>query len=264
MANALATPKPTESHQIPAGVQVGAGLPPVPGKLAERITRWEYVDMADVVAVLWPLPNVPEGTSSKPRRQIQDINLWLQCFATFITVMASKFPEYTPQLLAYMVTILKASQEYEGAAWAAYDVAYRQQAAATGHKRWSEVNTSLYAVCFTGKGKRALRCEACLSAGHRTMDCPAKAEAEPCLADRIKLVEAAVLGSNQSTRYTRSPEICNKFNMKKCTYRMCKYRHVCRTCGRNHPALECPQHGQRPLGGGPIRREADKNYSHPY
>ena len=80
MANALATPKPTESHQIPAGVQVGAGLPPVPGKLAKRITCWEYVDMADVVAVLWPLPNVPEGTSSKPRRQIQDINLWLQCY----------------------------------------------------------------------------------------------------------------------------------------------------------------------------------------
>ena len=116
MANALASPKPTESQQISAGVQVGAGLPPVPDKLAERITRWEYVDMADIVAVLWPLPNIPEGISSKRRRQIQDINLWLQCFATFITVMASKFPEYTPQLLVYMVTILKASQEYEGAA----------------------------------------------------------------------------------------------------------------------------------------------------
>ena len=75
MANALASPKPTEKSQIPAGVQVGAGLPPVPGKLAERITRWEYVDMADIVAVLWPLPNVPEGTGSKPYRQIQYINL---------------------------------------------------------------------------------------------------------------------------------------------------------------------------------------------
>ena len=112
MANALASPKPTESHQIPAGrVQVRAGLPTVPGKLAERITHWEYVDMTDVVAVLWPLPNVPDGISCKSRRQIQDINIWLQCFATFITVMASKFPEYTSQLLAYMVTILKSKPE---------------------------------------------------------------------------------------------------------------------------------------------------------
>ena len=65
-----------------------------------------------------------------------------------------------------MIAILKASQEYEGTAWAAYDVAYRQQAASTGHKQWSEVNASLYAVCFTGKGKRSQRCEVCLSATH--------------------------------------------------------------------------------------------------
>ena len=75
-----------------------------------------------------------EGTTNKSRWQIQDINVWLQCFATYITVMALKFPEYTPQLLAYMVTILKASQEYEGTTWAAYNVAYRQQAASTGHR----------------------------------------------------------------------------------------------------------------------------------
>ena len=42
--------------------------------------------------------------------------------------------------------------------------------------------------------------------------CPAKAVAEPCSADWGKLVEAAVLRSNQ---LTRSPEICNKSNMKK-------------------------------------------------
>ena len=48
---------------------------------------------------------------------------------------------------------------------------------------------------------------------------------------------------------------------------MCKYRHVCSICSRNHPALNCPlasQHAQRPLGGGPICREADKNYSQLY
>ena len=56
-----------------------------------------------------------------------------------------------------MVTILKASQEYEGAACAVYDVAYRKQAVTTGHRRWLEVNTLLYAACFTGKGKKVSR-----------------------------------------------------------------------------------------------------------
>ena len=47
-----------------------------------------------------------------------------------------------------MVTIFKASQEYEVAIWAAYNVAYRQQAPATGRRRWSEVNTLLYVNWF--------------------------------------------------------------------------------------------------------------------
>lgn len=32
-----------------------------------------------------------------------------------------------------MVSIIRASQEYEGSAWAAYDTVFRRQAAATGH-----------------------------------------------------------------------------------------------------------------------------------
>ena len=196
-------------------MQIETGLLPVPAKLAEQITRWEFVDMAEIVPVLWPLPKVSEGRGNRPKQQVQDINIWLQCFATFMTVMASKFPEHTPQLLAYMVTILKASQEYEGTAWAAYDVAYRQQAASTGHKQWSEVNASLYAVCFTGKGKRSQRCEVCLSAAHRTADCPANEDEERDLADRMRVVESALLESSKTARPTK---MCNKFNMKRCFY----------------------------------------------
>ncbi len=56
--------------------------------------------------------------------------------------------------MAYMVGILKASAEYEGEAWAAYDVAYRRQAAATNNRNLSKINPSLFALCFTGKGKK--------------------------------------------------------------------------------------------------------------
>ena len=41
-----------------------------------------------------------------------------------------------PELMAYQISIVRASQEYEGAAWATYDAAYRRQAAATGHQMW--------------------------------------------------------------------------------------------------------------------------------
>ncbi len=67
--------------------------------------------------------------------------MWLQCFAVFVGVVANYEPEVVPGLMAYMVSIIRASQEYEGAAWVAYDAAYRRQAAATGSKKWGGVNT---------------------------------------------------------------------------------------------------------------------------
>ncbi len=50
------------------------------------------------------------------------------------TVCQRAHPEAVPELMAYMVGILKASAEYEGEAWAAYDVAYGRQAAATNNR----------------------------------------------------------------------------------------------------------------------------------
>ena len=74
-----------------------------------------------------------------------------------------KISEHTSQLLAYMVTILKASQEYQFTGWITYDVVYQQQAASTGHKRHSEEDTLLETVCFITAGKQSLKCEVCLS-----------------------------------------------------------------------------------------------------
>ena len=93
---------------------------------------------------------------SSAKKRSQDINVWLQCYAIIVGVMATKSPEMVPELMAYMISILQASQEYEGLAWATYEAAYHQQAAATGHKQWSKVNPSLYTVCFTGKARKAI------------------------------------------------------------------------------------------------------------
>ena len=36
-----------------AGIYVGEGLLPVPAKLAEKITRWEFMDMAELLSKFW-------------------------------------------------------------------------------------------------------------------------------------------------------------------------------------------------------------------
>lgn len=39
--------------------------------------------------------------------------------------------------MAYLINIIRATQEYERSAWVVYDLAYRCQATATDHKKWS-------------------------------------------------------------------------------------------------------------------------------
>lgn len=45
-------------------------------------------------------------------------------------VLAGKFPNSIRELLAYMITTMKAEKEYEEPAWRVYDQAFRDKAAA--------------------------------------------------------------------------------------------------------------------------------------
>ena len=70
-------------------------------------------------------------------------HVWLQCYVVYVGVTASRSSECIPELMAYIICILCASQEYQGTACITYDVAFRQQAATTGNKQWSKINLSI-------------------------------------------------------------------------------------------------------------------------
>ena len=55
-------------------------------------------------------------------------------------------------------------------------MSFRRQAAASGNRNWSEVNSTLYSVCFTGKSRRNSQCELCLAKSHTTINCPLQGE----------------------------------------------------------------------------------------
>ena len=47
------------------GVYIGEGLLPVPAKLAERIVRWEYIEMSEMLPEFWTLTTLDEPDSDQ-------------------------------------------------------------------------------------------------------------------------------------------------------------------------------------------------------
>ncbi len=243
MANLLpitTLPSATKS----SGIYIGEGIPPVPEKLAGKIRRWEFVDMAELLPELWgssPAKSDEVSGSQQPatgrkKRKISDIWMWLQSYALYVGVMAGQHPEAVPELMAYLVNILRASQDFTGLAWLTYDAAFRRQAAITGNRQWSRLNPTLYNICFVEKAWATSRCELCMDLHHKTNECALVSEADPDVATRLKAIESAVLlmsassqgGSSQQPSLLTPSPICRLWNEKRCYFRRCKYRHACR------------------------------------
>ena len=258
-----------------AGVYVGEGLPPVPTKLAQRIWRWEFIDMAEMLPELWVRRNDENPTrvlATRARCPITDLKTWLKAFATYVAIMAQKNGGAVPELMAYMVSIIRAEEEYAEGAWVRYDAAYRQQAAACHNTAWSRVNPSLFSLCFTSKAQTSSRCDLCLSSSHGTRECIWAGEGEQDVPARLQAMEASVealrqgmsrplgRGSAQQTREGQSREDrCILFNQSSCYFRACRFRHACMICQGPHPAYSCNQS----QGGGPWKGQKGKR-TNPY
>lgn len=133
-------------------VWVGDSFLPIPKKVHERIIAWEYVDLGDLCqAGTWetlnPEPDpqqvvilqgmeVTRASVDQSKISTPGSNALQYIFAA----MAKHDPCSIPEMLAYMLTIMKAQKESKEPAWRLYDVTYREKAAATGNKKRSQIN----------------------------------------------------------------------------------------------------------------------------
>ena len=168
-------------------VPVGAGLPALPAlpkKLIKQMQMGRYVDFCELPPAKGrtrPLPSQEEGhivivraeDLTGSRKLIPDLATWMQCFALYTAVITNKEPERISNLLAYMVTIAKASVKYSWPSWVVYDQNFRQEAANNGLKDWSKVNPSIYTQCFTNAAVSNEKwCKSCQSIDHGSSSCP--------------------------------------------------------------------------------------------
>ena len=128
-----------------AGIYMGEGLLPVPAKLAEKIIHWEFVEIQFwTPSVGNDLPPLKTSTH-RQKRAVTDITTWVQCLPHTHSVMSGPHSIPVPELLAYLILILRASQDFGSVAWVTYYAAFRRHAFITG-----KLNPSLYSICFVG------------------------------------------------------------------------------------------------------------------
>ena len=217
-------------------VLTGHGLPTVPKSLLERVQRWEFIDLAELV----PPQSVHDqmiDTQARfalfevirpKRKQIESITEWTKAYTVYVAALLRKFREQASELLAYQLTIIKAAQQYDVLQWRAYDTHFRVAAAATGNRQWSKVDVDLYTRFFTGRAKAVACCHVCDSTQHLAANYPAK---------KRELTSQ----SGSSGRRTWASDVCALFNASGvCSFGpRCRFRHVCGECGGSHSAKTC-------------------------
>ena len=107
---------------------MGNGFPPLAKRLVEWIQALEFVDMADLQPAQWQevldpepdprcyviLPGLEVARAKK--KSVEDVRTWTMCFTIYTAAVGMKHPDMMPEMLAYMLHILRSHQEYEESA----------------------------------------------------------------------------------------------------------------------------------------------------
>ena len=94
------------------------------------------------------------------------------------------------------------------------------------------MNSSLFSMCFTGKGKIAQSVIFVLEVSYRVGSCPFKEEGG---------FEVSTGGGPRGDKGQGASHWlrCQRFNEGNCTFLDCSFRHVCARCNGKHPTIAC-------------------------
>ena len=162
-------------HPTSARSSMGAGIPPVPEKMVSRIEAGEFIEMAELLPDRLGSVGITVGEDQarvlRPRRKaVTNIFEWVECFAIYVAVLSRSQPQRVPEMLGYLILILEAHMEHAGDGWIGYDRRFRMTAAGNPSVNWATIDTTLWHLAFSGKGKCS-RCKHFFSLLHSSNDC---------------------------------------------------------------------------------------------
>ena len=162
----LLQPNTTQSHP-----QYPQGIPP---RLVKKVLSLEYIDMAELLLENYDYADETEcshSTRSACQSPVTNIIVWLDCYASLMSVLCSAYPEKFGQFMLYQKTII-AHCRFAGEGWVIYDSSYHRQASNARSLDWGQIDGHLRNEIFTGKAKAIARHRICLSEMHSHVDCP--------------------------------------------------------------------------------------------
>ena len=240
---------PPQFHSTSTRSSMGAGIPPVPEKMISRIEAGEYIEMAELLPDRLGSAGMTSGedqtrVSRSRRKAVTNIFEWVECFAIYVAVLSRSQPQRVPEMLGYLILILEAHMEHGGDGWIGYDRRFRMTAAGNPSINWATIDTTLWQLAFSGKGKSS-RCKHCFSLLHSSNDC--EWGPEPSISSTWINPSTAFQPPMQQQQRR---QICRDWNNARrpgCTRANCSYEHICFSCAfdpnipdKGHKAVFCP------------------------
>ncbi|XP_029471240.1 uncharacterized protein LOC115099388 isoform X1 [Rhinatrema bivittatum] len=194
----------------------------VPDTIKDKILKREYIDIFSLLVTDMEVePEKGGSAEAKDKRPkvAKNIQNWIRAFHIFMPVIEEHEPAHAPFLIRYMDTILTA-QRRGGWAWFNYDIRFRKSMAHNPAVSWQHRLIDLWLDEMTLQ-KSSWAERAGTSYSH--------------LRER-GLYQRDRFSFQGSGRW----DTCRQFNAGHCTWKNCKIRHTCSTCGfGSHPAAQC-------------------------
>ena len=257
LAGSVTIPSLIPPPATKAPLILSPALPPVPGKVVEKIKSGAYVDFkeffTDNIQLLQRLQELSQaGTASATvqpiisgsrLREVAEPAAWASCFLAFLGTRVEH--KETRELAAYGMVVMYLAMRYKGSGWLLYDRQFRQHQAAGANLPWADISTSILAATVLGRpgegGGRS--CSLCLAADHAKEEC-ALASLEAAKVAAAPPTHRLPSGNRQARRpapYHVEGYWCYRYNRSGyCNSSSCKFPHVCSFCHRQgHPEVFC-------------------------
>ena len=203
----------------------------LPQQIQDKIKRHQYINLALLLKGSIELDELCSGGTlhlnetgafeTRPKtskRAIRNIDEWTDAFLIYASVYLCTFPGKNIEILKYMSVIREAATRYPVAAWSSYDQQFRlRQANDTKRQAWSSLNGELWLRVMSNPLNNA----GPITSKRPTGEFSGQAYSNPCYA----------------------------FNEGNCTWKICRYKHVCSACNSSsHGQTNCPHMWQQSSG----------------